>query len=207
MTEAQMERNRSKSGVALVSGLIALAVTLSSRAIAQDEPAQGTVSRTRISRQIVVSLTDRKLAVIEDGKILQIFPVSVGAAISPSPEGEFEIVNRVANPTYYHPGTVIPAGNDNPIGPRWIGLNQKGYGIHGTNQPHSVGHAASHGCIRLRNNDVVKLFEMVRTGDVVEIRAKRDEQIAQIFGGFAATDASAMAQAQREAPATTASGQ
>jgi lipoprotein-anchoring transpeptidase ErfK/SrfK len=190
-----MERNRSKSNVVLVSGLIALAVTLSSRAIAQDAPAQGTVSSARISRQIIVSLTDRKLAVLEDGKILRIFPVSVGTAISPSPEGEFEIVSRVANPTYYHPGTVIPAGNDNPIGPRWIGLNQKGYGIHGTNQPRSVGHAASHGCIRLRNSDVVKLFEMVRTGDTVEIRAERDEQIAQIFGGFAATDASAMAQA------------
>jgi hypothetical protein len=102
---------------------------------------------------------------------------------------------------------VIPAGNDNPIGPRWIGLNQKGYGIHGTNQPHSVGHAASHGCIRLRNSDVVKLFEMVRTGDTVEIRAERDEQIAQIFGGFAASDASAMAQVQREGSATIASGQ
>jgi lipoprotein-anchoring transpeptidase ErfK/SrfK len=207
MTEEQMQRIRSKASVVLVSGLIALAVTLSSRAIAQDATAQGSVSSTRTPRQIVVSLTDRKLAVLEGGKILRIFPISVGAAISPSPEGQFEIVSRVANPTYYHPGTVIPAGNDNPIGPRWIGLNQKGYGIHGTNQPRSVGHAASHGCIRLRNSDVVKLFEMVRTGDVVEIRAERDEQIAQIFGGFAATDASAMAQAQREGSATTASGQ
>ncbi|MCU1299004.1 MAG: ErfK/YbiS/YcfS/YnhG [Acidobacteriaceae bacterium] len=203
-----MDCNRSKSSVLLVSGLIALAVTLTNRAIAQDQASQlATTASTRIRRQIVVSLTDRKLAVLEDGKILRIFPVAVGAPISPSPQGEFEIVSRVANPTYYHSGTTVPAGNDNPVGPRWMGLNQKGYGIHGTNQPHSIGHAASHGCIRLRNSDVVKLFEMVRTGDTVEIRAERDEQIAKIFGGFAATDASVMAQAQSQEPTATASGQ
>jgi lipoprotein-anchoring transpeptidase ErfK/SrfK len=150
----------------------------------------------RIPRQIVVSISDRKLAVIEDGKVLRTFPVSVGAAVSPSPTGEFQIVNRLANPTYYHPGTVIPPGDDNPIGPRWIGLSQKGFGIHGTNQPRSIGHAASHGCIRLNNRDVVQFFQMVSVGDTVSIRSERDEQIAQIFGGVADTDTSAVAQAQ-----------
>ncbi|HEX4425779.1 MAG TPA: L,D-transpeptidase [Terriglobales bacterium] len=149
----------------------------------------------RIPRQIVVSISDRKLAVIEDGKVLRTFPVSVGAAVSPSPTGDFQIINRLANPTYYHPGTVIPPGNDNPIGPRWIGLSQKGFGIHGTNQPRSIGHAASHGCIRLNNRDIVQFFQMVSVGDTVSIRSERDEQIAQIFGGVADTDDSAMAQA------------
>ena len=63
--------------------------------------------------------------------------------------------------------------------------SQKGYGIHGTNAPRSVGHAASHGCIRLRNRDIEKLFTMVQVGDVVQIRGERDEQVAQIFGGGA----------------------
>ena len=138
-----------------------------------------------IQRVVLVSIPDRKLAVIEDGNVIATFPVAVGAAASPSPTGEFQIVNRVANPTYYRPGTVIPSGKDNPVGTRWVGLSQKGYGIHGTNAPRSVGHAASHGCIRLRNRDIEKLFTMVQVGDVVQIRGERDEQVAQVFGGGA----------------------
>jgi lipoprotein-anchoring transpeptidase ErfK/SrfK len=136
-------------------------------------------------RVVLVSIPDRKLAVIENGNIIATFPVAVGAAASPSPTGEFQIVNRVANPTYYRPGTVIPSGKGNPVGTRWVGLSRKGYGIHGTNAPRSVGHAASHGCIRLRNRDIEKLFTMVQVGDVVQIRGERDEEVAQIFGGGA----------------------
>jgi lipoprotein-anchoring transpeptidase ErfK/SrfK len=143
----------------------------------------GSTISSRARRQILVSVPDRMLAVIEASKVIRTFPVSVGASVSPSPTGELQIVGRLANPTYYHPGVVIPAGADNPIGPRWIGLSQKGFGIHGTNHPESIGHAASHGCIRLRNRDIKQLFEMVRVGDVVEIRGERDQQTAEIFGG------------------------
>src|SRR5271169_6753114 len=125
----------------------------------------------RVKRVVVVSVPDRKLAVIEDEKVIATFSVAVGAPASPSPAGEFQIVNRVANPTYYHPGTVIPSGKDNPVGTRWVGLSQKGYGIHGTNVPGSIGHAASHGCIRLRNRDVQELFELVHVGDEVDLIA------------------------------------
>jgi lipoprotein-anchoring transpeptidase ErfK/SrfK len=135
-----------------------------------------------VKRVVLVSIADRKLAVVENGIVIATFPVAVGAAESPSPTGEFQIVSRVANPTYYHPGTVIPSGKDNPVGTRWVGLSQKGYGIHGTNVPRSIGHAASHGCIRLRNRDIEKLFTMVQVGDVVQIRGERDEQVAQVFG-------------------------
>jgi lipoprotein-anchoring transpeptidase ErfK/SrfK len=170
---------------------------MSARATAQDQlPITSSLPGKGIRREVLVSLQDRKLAVLENGKVLRTFSVGVGAAVSPSPEGRFEIVSRVANPTYYHPGTVIPPGGDNPIGPRWIGLDQKGYGIHGTNQPRSVGRAASHGCIRLRNSDVVTLFELVRVGDTVEIQAERNEQIALIFGGAGDSNPSAMAGTQ-----------
>ena len=134
------------------------------------------------ARQVLVSIPDRKLAVLEDGRVLKVFPVAVGADDSPSPDGEFQIINRLSNPTYYHPGKVIPAGPDNPLGSRWIGLNLKGYGIHGTNAPRSIGKAASHGCIRMAKRDLEQLFEMVRVGDTVAIRAEADEQTAQIFG-------------------------
>ncbi|MBZ5720253.1 MAG: L,D-transpeptidase [Acidobacteriia bacterium] len=155
----------------------------------------------RIKRQILVSIPDCKLAILEDGKVIRIFPVAVGAAVSPSPTGGFQIVRRLVNPTYYHPGVVIPAGNNNPIGPRWVGLNKKGYGIHGTNEPRSIGRAASHGCIRMRNRDIVQFFSMVNVGDTVEIRGERDQQLAQIFGGEADTTAKSMAQADAGAEA------
>jgi lipoprotein-anchoring transpeptidase ErfK/SrfK len=76
---------------------------------------------------------------------------------------------------------VIAPGPQNPIGTRWIGLNQKGYGIHGTDEPSSIGYAKSHGCIRLRNADVERLFERVRPGDVVELHAERTADIDQLF--------------------------
>src|ERR1700746_1854454 len=139
-------------------------------------------STARAARQVLVSIPDRKLAVLEGGKVIRTFPVAVGATVSPSPSGEFKIVNRIANPTYYHPGVVIPAGAGNPIGTRWLGLNRKGYGIHGTNEPGSIGKAASHGCIRLRNRDMEQLFRTVSVGDTVLIRVDRDEQVAEIFG-------------------------
>jgi lipoprotein-anchoring transpeptidase ErfK/SrfK len=137
------------------------------------------------SRQVLVSIPDRKLAVLEDGRVLKIFPVAVGAVDSPSPSGEFQIINRLANPTYYHPHTVIPAGPDNPLGTRWIGLDRKGYGIHGTNAPRTIGKAASHGCIRMAKRDLEQFFAMVRVGDRVVIRADADVQTAQIFGSGA----------------------
>lgn len=137
------------------------------------------------NRVVLVSLVDRKLAVIENGVVIATFQVAVGAKFSPSPTGEFTIISRVSNPTYYHGGTVIPTGKDNPVGTRWVGLNLKGYGIHGTNAPGSIGRAASHGCIRLRNRDMERLFTMLRVGDVVQIRGERNDQIAEIFGGEA----------------------
>jgi lipoprotein-anchoring transpeptidase ErfK/SrfK len=134
-----------------------------------------------LARRIVVSLPDRKLALIENEEIVSIYPVAIGAPRSPSPIGTFNVVTRVANPTYYKPGKVIGPGAANPIGTRWIGLSAKGYGIHGTDSPKSIGFAKSHGCIRLRNEDVERLFERVRAGDVVELHAERSEETARLF--------------------------
>jgi hypothetical protein len=63
-----------------------------------------------------------------------------------------------------------------------MGLSVQGYGIHGTNVPSSIGHNASHGCIRLRNGDVEELFEMVAVGDAVELYARRTAELEAIFG-------------------------
>ncbi|MGA2859729.1 MAG: L,D-transpeptidase [Candidatus Sulfotelmatobacter sp.] len=179
-----MQRTQKQQGKATKRAqrflLAALVATVSSRQLAFAQTANGASDVAK--RVVLISVPDRKLAVLEDGIVLAQFPVAVGASDSPSPTGEFQIVNRVSNPTYYHAGSVIPTGKDNPVGTRWLGLSQKGYGIHGTNVPRSIGHAASHGCIRLRNRDMERLFGMLRVGDVVEIRGKRDEQITQVFG-------------------------
>jgi len=145
---------------------------------------------------MVVSIPHRKLALIEDGRVKKVYPVAVGAQQSPTPAGKFEVKTRLVEPTYYHPGKVIPAGANNPLGTRWIGLSTKGYGIHGTNVESSVGQAASHGCIRMHRTDLEELFAEVEVGDQVEIRAEPDAEVAGIFGEVpAAEDATAGAAA------------
>src|SRR6185369_13873142 len=135
--------------------VVAVAAVLTSAHAYASETTAATVLAT--TRRVVVSLEDSKLAVIEDGEVLEIFSVAVGAPSTPSPVGTFTIVTRIPNPTYYRPGKIVSPGPRNPLGTRWIGLSQKGYGIHGTDNPRSIGHAQSHGCIRMRNADVERL--------------------------------------------------
>ncbi len=147
-------------------------------------------------RWVLVSIPDRKLALFENGKVVRIYRVAVGKTSTPSPTGEFKIVGRVSNPAYYHKGQVIGAGNGNPVGSRWMGLSVKGYGIHGTNQPNSIGKAASKGCIRMGKQDIEELFTLVDVGDAVQIRAQRDQQIAAVFGTETETRTGTVASAE-----------
>lgn len=136
------------------------------------------------TRQIVVSLEDRKLAFVEDGLVVKVFSVAVGKPSTPSPTGTFVIQRRVKNPVYQHKGKTVQPGPNNPVGTRWMGLSIKGYGIHGTNEPKSIGTAASHGCIRMGRKDVEELFALVRAGDTVELIGQRNEETARLFGGY-----------------------
>src|SRR5579884_455957 len=132
-------------------------------------------------RKIVISIADRKLAIMEDGQVLKIFPIAVGAESTPSPDGDFVIINHAKDPIYRHAGKEIAPGKDNPLGSRWMGLSLKGYGIHGTNVQSSVGKAASHGCFRMRKNDIEELYSLVHVGDSVLVRRERDDMIAEVF--------------------------
>lgn len=162
---------------------MAMGAVLSIQAVAQHSTAaaQNTFAAPA-KRVIVVSLQDRKLALVEDGKVKEIFAVAVGKPSTPSPVGTFTIQRRVTNPAYYHDGKVIAPGPANPVGTRWMGLNIRGYGIHGTNAPGSIGKAASHGCIRMRRVDLERLFAEVRAGDTVELIGVGNQETAQIFG-------------------------
>jgi lipoprotein-anchoring transpeptidase ErfK/SrfK len=134
------------------------------------------------SRRLLVNIPARKIALLEDGKVLKVYPIAVGKKSTPSPTGTFHIASHVVNPTYSHAGKVVGPGPANPVGTRWMSIGYKGYGIHGTNHPESVGHAASHGCIRLRNRDAEELFELVRVGDEVDLIADPTPEEASVFG-------------------------
>jgi len=162
-------------------------------------------AQTRSRRTLLISVPDRKLAVIESGAVKKIYSVAVGMRSTPSPTGSFFIVDRVTDPTYYHPNVIVPPGPHNPLGTRWIGLSEKGYGIHGTNAPKSIGKAASHGCIRMARSDLEELFSQTRVGDRVLILGERDDLTAQVFG---TSDAEvALETASRVAVVHPASGQ
>lgn len=161
--------------------VMVLAAMLGGRAAAQtsEVPAAAPAVRHRL---LVVSIPDRKLVLVEDGQMKRVYPVAVGKPSTPSPSGSFSIVRRVSNPTYSHNGRVVAPGPKNPVGSRWMGLSLKGYGIHGTNEPSSIGKAASHGCIRMAKADLEELYAEVQVGDAVEIHAEHDAAVELALG-------------------------
>jgi lipoprotein-anchoring transpeptidase ErfK/SrfK len=138
------------------------------------------------NRVIIVSIEDRKLALIEDGHVKKVYIVAVGKRSTPSPVGTFKIERRVANPVYHHDGQTVMPGPANPVGTRWMGLNLPGYGIHGTNIPKSIGKAASHGCIRMAKGDLEEFYNLVAVGDTVELIGQRNEETAAVFSNAGA---------------------
>ncbi len=133
------------------------------------------------TREIVIELSNFRLYLYQDGVKIGDYPVAIGAMANPTPVGETRVVSRVLYPTYYPRDwgkkglSPVPPGPDNPVGTRWLGLSWPNYGIHGTNNPGSIGKAVSDGCIRMFNKDVEELFEMVRIGTPVRIVQKTEE--------------------------------
>jgi lipoprotein-anchoring transpeptidase ErfK/SrfK len=167
----------------------------------QQSTASSPATAGTVTREIVVSLEDRKLALVENGQVVKVYPVAVGKPSTPSPTGTFSIARRVENPTYHHDGKTIPPGPSNPVGTRWMGLSVKGYGIHGTNEPKSIGKAASHGCIRMAKADLEELYPLVEVGDTVELVGQRNEETAQLFGTDAPAATPPMELAAKTGPA------
>lgn len=133
--------------------------------------------------RIVVSIPDHKLALVDGDRVVRMYHVATGKRTTPSPRGEFRIVNRVAHPTWYGPHRIVAPGAANPLGTRWMGLSVPGFGIHGTNVPSSIGSDASHGCIRMKNEDVEELFERVPVGAPVVLLGERTAEVAKLMAG------------------------
>lgn len=123
--------------------------------------------------RIEVNKKENELYVFRGDQLVKIFSVGTGREASMTPVGEFTIVNKLEKPWYSGKG--IPGGSpDNPLGSHWLGLSVPGtngtlYGLHGTNDPTSIGKYVSLGCIRMHNSDVQWLYDMVPIGTVVHI--------------------------------------
>src|SRR5512137_3031050 len=129
-------------------------------------------------RAIVVNVPEMRLYRFHAKKgTVSTYPVTVGEEETQTPLGTFRVVDREVDPEWNIPSKlqykyktkIVPAGDDNPIGKYWLGLSVRGYGIHGTDNPWSVGRILSNGCIRLYPEDIEKLFPDVPKGTVVEI--------------------------------------
>ncbi|MFL5927790.1 MAG: L,D-transpeptidase family protein [Gaiellaceae bacterium] len=124
---------------------------------------------------IVINRSLNRLYLYSTAKLWRTFPVATGQSIYPTPLGEWHIVVKYKNPWWYPPVQddwakglkPVPPGPDNPLGTRWMGLDAPGVGIHGTDNPSSIGYSASHGCVRMQVPDSEWLFDHVDIGTTV----------------------------------------
>jgi lipoprotein-anchoring transpeptidase ErfK/SrfK len=134
------------------------------------------------TRRVEIDTKSKTLTITDSGKILAAFPITPGSKQLPAPIGTWQIVKIATLPWFRWDKAMlmhgkrssdfhnVPPGPRNEVGLVWIGLNKKGIGIHGTNNPDSIGRSASHGCIRLANWDAVQVLNAVTQGAVVEIK-------------------------------------
>jgi len=136
-----------------------------------------TTTAPRHAASVVVSKSDSSVTALDaEGKILSYYVATIGSEHDPLPIGDWKIKRVWPNPVFYYDPQLfwnanpaddkaqIKPGPRNPVGVVWIDLSKEHYGIHGTPAPGKVGHAESHGCIRLTNWDAFELSQMVRSG-------------------------------------------
>jgi lipoprotein-anchoring transpeptidase ErfK/SrfK len=135
------------------------------------------VTPATIGPVIVIKRGSNKLTLYNGMKKVRAFTVATGQNIYPTPLGRFQIVVKWKNPWWYPPTNdswakglkPVPPGPSNPLGTRWMGLSSPGVGIHGTDEPASIGYSLSHGCIRMLVPQAEWLFDHVDVGTPVYI--------------------------------------
>jgi L,D-transpeptidase ErfK/SrfK len=144
-------------------------VRLPTRTILPDADEQG----------IVVNIPEMRLFdfTVKNGP--EVIALAIGDEADRSILGEFKVGAKRKNPTWHVPASIraekpelpaeVPAGPDNPLGSRWLTIGRTSYGIHGTNVRWSIGREATHGCLRLYEDDVQRLFDRVREGTRLQI--------------------------------------
>jgi lipoprotein-anchoring transpeptidase ErfK/SrfK len=135
------------------------------------------ITPTTIGPVIVIKRGSNLLTLYNGMKVVRKFHVATGQNIYPTPLGRFQIVVKWKNPWWYPPTNdswakglkPVPPGPNNPLGTRWMGLSSPGVGIHGTDEPASIGYSLSHGCIRMLVPQAEWLFDHVNVGTPVFI--------------------------------------
>ena len=127
-----------------------------------------------ISPAIVINIPSRMLELYSGNTLIKEYSVAVGKPATPTPLGEFKVFYKEFNPTWIPEGRdyIVLSGPDNPLGYRWIGFFDL-YGIHGNNAPWSIGQPVSNGCIRMKEENVEELFEVVKYGTPVRVTYDR----------------------------------
>ncbi len=124
--------------------------------------------------RLILSLSRKTVEVYRGEELVSSFPVAVGKEGWETPQGQFNIIQMIKNPAWEHPwnGTIYPPGPDNPLGQRWIGFWTDGnnyIGFHGTPDESLIGQAVSHGCVRMKDQDIKQLFTLVSMGTSVTV--------------------------------------
>ena len=139
---------------------------------------------------VIVNKRTNELTFIDNREVQQVVHVATGKTDSLTPEGMFTIIVKAENP-YYRKKDIPGGKKNNPLGTRWMGFDAKEtdgriYGIHGTNDPDSIGHYVSNGCIRLKNDHVEALFERIPIGTKILIVSTDEttEQLAKKYGAL-----------------------
>lgn len=133
---------------------------------------------------LYLNLPSLGLQVWREGQLRAVFPVAIGRLGQETPVGYYRIETRRTWPTWYPPqgGEPVPPGPANPLGSRFLGLNLPMYGLHGTNDPASIGRAVSRGCIRLREEDIRRLWALTYPGMPVRIAYERVQATSGPWG-------------------------
>lgn len=139
---------------------------------------------------VIVNKTKNELALINENKVQTVVSVGTGRTQELTPEGLFTIIVKAKEP-YFRRGNIPGGDPKNPLGARWIGFDAKDtdgrtYGIHGTNQPATIGKYVSQGCIRSQNEVISSLFPLIPLGTkILVISSKKSfEQLAQENGAI-----------------------
>lgn len=146
---------------ALAAGAGLFAFSAGSREPAEEGPLSETLS-------LEVDLSERTLSVVERGEVVRSYPVTVGSRGHPTPEGSFRIDWIVWNPSWTPPDSewargkkALEPGPGNPMGRVKMFFRRPAYYVHGTDAAEEIGEAASHGCVRMLNGDVIELAQVV----------------------------------------------
>ena len=171
-----------KARIGVTIDIAKSATTVAAAIVTRDRPSYALTSKrlipsvTTAGPVVIIDRGNYRLTWFKAGKRIT-FPIAVGTSDHPTPTGNYRVIEKQKNPTWFPPDSPwaaglgpVPPGVSNPLGTRWIGTSAPAIGMHGTPQSGTIGSRASHGCIRMYIHDAERLYELVDIGTPVYIR-------------------------------------